>query len=156
MAIITVDRKYKKSEYTIGRLSFEGQFICNTLEDTDRNLTQDSPLALISMTKKLFPKRTAIPSGLYKITLEVVSPKYSNYTKYPFARAIKARMPRLCSVPGYDGVLIHPGNTDADTEGCILVGKNDVKGKVTNSQYWFKTLYDLILPYKSDLWVDIR
>jgi hypothetical protein len=50
-------------------------------------------------------------------------------------------MPRILNVPGFDGILIHPGNTALDTNGCILVGKNTVKGKVTKSKETFADLY---------------
>lgn len=50
-------------------------------------------------------------------------------------------MPRLLNVPGFEGVLIHPGNTPLDTFGCILVGENKVKGKLINSRETFKNLY---------------
>ena len=50
-------------------------------------------------------------------------------------------MPRLLNVPGFEGVLIHPGNTPLDTFSCILVGENKVKGKLINSRETFKNLY---------------
>ena len=45
-------------------------------------------------------------------------------------------------MPAFDGVLIHPGNTQADTLGCILPGENKVKGKVVNSAMAFYRLMD--------------
>ena len=54
----------------------------------------------------------------------------------------QAYMPRLLNVPGYDGVLIHPGNSASDTEGCIIPGKNDKVGWVSNSTNYFKELYN--------------
>ena len=53
-------------------------------------------------------------------------------------------MPRILNIPGYDGVLIHPGNTDKDTMGCLLVGQNTVIGKVTNSKATFEKLYPIL------------
>ena len=50
-------------------------------------------------------------------------------------------MPRLLNVPGYEGVLIHPGNTALDSAGCLLVGKNTIKGKITQSKETFAKLY---------------
>ena len=41
-----------------------------------------------------------------------------------------------------DGVLIHPGNSASDTEGCIIPGKNDKVGLVSNSTNYFKELYN--------------
>ena len=52
-----------------------------------------------------------------------------------------AKMPRLLNVPGFDGILIHPGNSAKDSDGCILPGKNDKKGWVSNSTETFKKLY---------------
>ena len=51
-------------------------------------------------------------------------------------------MPRLLNVPGYDGVLLDPGNSASDTEGCIIPGKNDKVGWVSNSTNYFKDLYN--------------
>ena len=64
-------------------------------------------------------------------------------------------MPRLMNVPGFEGVLIHPGNDHTDTEGCILVGDNKAVGKVLNSQKIFKELYALLKEAEGDIWINI-
>ena len=132
---LTVDRKWKKEGYTIGKLFVDDVFFCNTLEDKDRGLTSVMPMEKIKVMKKAAV--TAIPS----VRMDVVSPKYSTKDWY-IKNCNGARIPRLENVPGYAGVLIHPGNTDVDTEGCILVGKNDVVGKVTKSKDYFLQLYN--------------
>lgn len=134
---ILVERKWKKDTYTIGKLYINGVYFCNTLEDKDRGLKQKDPLSFIR-TKKVYGE-TAIPTGIYRITMDVVSPKYSAVGWY--YNLCKGRMPRLLNVPGFEGILIHPGNTALDTYGCILVGKNTVVGKVTDSKNTFAKLY---------------
>lgn len=134
---IKVERKWKKETYTIGRLYINGKFFCNTLEDMDRGLKQSDPITTIQ--KKKVYGETAIPTGKYKIEMDVVSPKYSAVKWYQ--DLCKGKMPRLLNVPGFEGVLIHPGNTPLDTFGCILVGENKVKGKLINSRETFKNLY---------------
>ncbi|MBR2016478.1 MAG: hypothetical protein IKA00_04145, partial [Prevotella sp.] len=81
---------------------------------------------------------TAIPVGTYRVTLAVKSPRFSQVAQYKFCNGY---LPRLVNVPAYDGVLIHIGNTAKDTEGCILVGRNTIKGMVTNSRDTFLALY---------------
>lgn len=140
---LLLERKFKKSEYTIGRLYIDGKFFCNTMEDTDRGLTQTTPLDEIRRIKVY--SRTAIPTGYYKITLDVVSPKYSKRQQY---KAIDGKLPRLLDVPGFEGILIHIGNTASDSAGCILVGHNKVRGQVVNSTSTFNELYSLLLDRK--------
>jgi hypothetical protein len=53
-------------------------------------------------------------------------------------------LPRLLNVRHFDGILIHAGNTAKDTHGCILVGRNTEKGKVTNSKATFDRLFTLM------------
>lgn len=110
-------------------MSVDGKYFCDTLEDVDRGLTSDMQLAEIQ--KRKIYGETAIPTGRYQVT-ETYSPKFKKY------------MPLLVGVKGFSAVRIHAGNTPADTEGCVLVGKNDVVGKVTNSRYWFNLLADKI------------
>ena len=103
---LQLKRKFFAETYTIGSLSIDGQYFCDTLEDVVRQV-------------KVYGK-TAIPYGRYNIILNV-SPRFGRI------------LPRLIDVPNFDGVLIHRGNTAEDTAGCILVGENKVKGKVINS-----------------------
>lgn len=137
---IISERIAKKSTYTISNMYIDGVKFCNVLEDTDRGLTQDMPLEDIQKAKVY--GKTAIPTGTYKVTLDIVSPKFSKYKQYKFCNG---KLPRLIDVPGYSGVLIHIGNTEADTDGCLLVGQNNAVGKVTNSTATFKSLYDKML-----------
>lgn len=135
---ITVNRLWKKEGYTIGKLFVDGTFLCNTLEDKDRGLTSSMPQADIQKIK--VKGMTAIPTGTYVVRMDIVSPKYSKSSWY-IQNCNGSRMPRLMNVPGYDGVLIHPGNKASDTEGCLLVGKNDAVGMVTKSKDYFLQLY---------------
>lgn len=139
--VITVDRKYKKPTYTIGLLYINGTFFCNTMEDTDRGLTQDMQIYKIYSLKKA--GITAIPSGTYNVRMDIVSPKYSTKQWYK-TNCNGGRVPRLENVPGFEGILIHTGNTAEDSMGCILVGKNDIKGKVTKSKEYFLKLYNIM------------
>lgn len=141
-----LDRRYKGTDYTIGSLYVNGVYECDTLEDTDRGLTSD--MSVEEIESKKVATKTAIPSGTYDITLDVVSPKYSNYSKYSWSKTIGGKVPRLLNVKGFDGILIHPGNTNKDTDGCILVGDNKIKGKVINSIATFQELYHVLLKAK--------
>lgn len=134
---LTVHRKYRKETYTIGDLCIDGVFFCNTLEDKDRGLQKTDDLARIKAVK--VPSQTAIPIGTYKVSMDVISPKYSGVAFY--RDLCGGRVPRVMDVPGFDGILIHAGNTAADTAGCLLVGKNTAVGKVLESKATFTVLY---------------
>lgn len=136
---LKLERIARKQSYTIGRLYVDGEYFCDTLEDTDRGLDADMPLSKIAELKK--KGITAIPVGTYEITIKVVSPKFKARS---WAKPYGGRVPRLLNVPGFDGVLIHPGNTAADTDGCILVGRNTVVGQVTDSVTAYMALMGLM------------
>ena len=143
----------RRETYTIGHLYIDGVYFCDTLEDKDRGLTQSMPMAVIRAVKR--KGVTAIPTGRYRVTMVVRSPKFSQkkYEKnYGFCDGF---LPRLINVPGYDGVLIHIGNTAKDTDGCILVGKNTKVGRVLESRATFVKLYE-ILKGKDDFYITIE
>lgn len=136
---IKVKRKWKKEAYTIGKMYIDGEYVCDTLEDKDRGLTSNMSVAQICGVK--VHGETAIPTGRYLVDMKTVSPRFGGRAQYQFC---KGRLPRLCNTPGYQGVLIHCGNTAKDTDGCILVGENKEKGKVINSKATFRKLYPIL------------
>lgn len=123
---ILVKREYKKKDYTIGKMYIDGEYFCDTLEDTDRGLKQEYSLAELKDMKEY--GKTAIPSGEYMVSIT-------------FSNRFDKWLPLIHHVPAFSGVRIHSGNTAADTEGCILVGKNKAKGKVLDSR---KTMAELM------------
>lgn len=104
---IKVDRIYKGESYTIGKMYLNGEYFCDTLEDAIR------PVKI--------PNETAIPAGIYKVEV-TYSPRF------------KRNLPLLVDVPNYTGIRIHNGSNKDHTSGCILVGFNTAKGKLTDSR----------------------
>ena len=129
----------KRDTYTIGRLYIDGKYFCDTLEDTDRNLTSEMDEYYIK-EQKVYGK-TAIPSGVYQVEI-TYSPKF------------RRNMPLVKDVKGFSGIRIHSGNTDEDTEGCILVGKNTKVGMVTDSRKTYNALFSRLCK-KDDITLQI-
>lgn len=138
--ILNLKRRFKGSKYTIGTLTIDGKFKCDTLEDIDRGLSDDMQEYIIK-SKKVYGE-TAIPTGTYVIDMYTVSPKFKDRS---WAKPYGGKLPRLLDVKGFSGVLIHVGNTNKDTLGCILVGENKVKGQIINSTATFNKLMKLLL-----------
>jgi len=129
---IELIRKYFKDDYTIGRLSINGDYQCDTLEDKVRELhdyNQDGDFN-DREEGKVYGK-TAIPAGRYRVTLM-------------FSKKRRRKVPYIFGVPGFKNILIHSGNTAKDTKGCILVGENKERGKVINSRHHEKLITNLI------------
>lgn len=123
MKTLTLTRIAKRADYTIGRLEDEnGVKICDTLEPKYRDY-KGGELKV--------PRKSAVPEGTYP----VVVTKSKKFGKY---------LPLLVGVPGFEGIRIHSGNTVNDTEGCILVGQNLIKGKVLLSRLTLEKLMRLI------------
>ena len=97
-------RKWKKKDYTIGELYIDGNFFSNTIEDTDRDLKQGMSLSQIQKIK--VPSKTAIPTGIYNVTIDIVSPRFGSKQFY-MKNANGGKLPRLLNVKGFDGVLMH-------------------------------------------------
>mgnify|MGYP001194245936 FL=1 len=105
---LTLKRIALRPTYTIGKLYIDDNYFCDTLEDTVRDLNKNGKFD--NGEKKVHAK-TAIPYGIYEIKW-TYSPRFKKYT------------PQLMSVPSFEGIRIHAGNTSADTEGCLLLGEN--------------------------------
>ena len=111
---IEVKRLYKTENSTIGELTIDGKFECYTLEDKERVVK--------------IKGETAISKGTYKVIIN-----QSNRFKKP--------LPLLLNVPNFEGVRIHPGNSNHDTEGCILVGQSISKDYISKSRKAFEKLF---------------
>ena len=116
---LLLQREAFSPDSTISRLYVNSVMECFTLEDTDRKLEEGGEKIAGS---------TCIPRGTYRVILD-----YSN--------RFKRVLPRLLDVPNYVGVRIHPGNTSADTEGCILPGTGTAPDRVYNSRAAFEKLF---------------
>ena len=132
---LTLHRTEFSPDWTMGRLYVDGRYFCDTLEDCDRDLDRNGRF---EEPERKVPGRTAIPYGTYPVTIDVVSPRYSLKKAY---RSIGAKMPRLLNVRHFNGILIHPGNTPKDTEGCVLVGRRSAPGRLAASRDTFFSLY---------------
>ena len=116
---LRLERKYRSSKYCIDKLYINGKYFSDALEDPDRGLTDSMSLEEI---KKIKVKgNTCIPYGTYNVTI-TYSPRF------------KKNLPLINNVKGFEGIRIHSGNTPQDTEGCLLLGFNRVKGQVVDSR----------------------
>ena len=149
---LLLKRIAKKPAYTIGKLYIDGQYFSDTIEDKDRGLTQNMSSDAIKRIK--VANQTAIPIGTYKITLGTVSPRFGSKDFYK-KNANGGKLPRLLSVPGFDGVLMHCGNTAEDSSGCVIVGRNKAVGKVLESKETFIKLYKTLQSAKDEITITI-
>ena len=141
---LLLKRKHKAETYTVGDLFVDGRFFCHTIEDAVRDLPPrcpDTPSGRPCRCEEKVYARTAIPAGVYRVSMER-SPRFGRV------------LPYLHDVPHFLGILIHSGNTEEDSAGCILVGKNTVKGKVTESHKTSEAL-NALLGRASDIEIEI-
>ena len=102
------------------------EYFCDTLEPTWRDYAHGG---------RKIKGRSAIPEGRYAVVISW-SPK------------MKAWLPILLGVPNFEGIRIHAGNTAKDTQGCILVGRNQRVGEVLESRKWLYELKQKIVEAK--------
>ena len=136
---LVVERFALRPNYTIGRLLIDGKKYCDTLEDKVRDTNKNGEFD--NGESKVYGE-TAIPYGKYELKY-TFSPKFSKKSAYK-AFIKNDLMPEICNVPQFTGVRIHGGNTDKDTYGCLLVGRNTVVGRLTNSLDCFRPLYEML------------
>lgn len=120
-----VERKARKSEYTIGKFYVNGKRYCDSLEDKDRGLTSEMSEADIRKIK--IYGQTAIPTGRY----EVESFWWQKHQCF---------VPHIKGVKGFVGILIHNGVDQSHTEGCVLVGINNIVGKLNGDRIYMDAL----------------
>lgn len=128
---ITVKRYKHAADFTIGKLFIDGEFECYTLEDEKREVK--------------VMHETRIPEGKYPVVLRTFGGHHERYEKkFPEHEG----MLWVTNVPGFKDILIHIGNDDDDTSGCLLVGLNpdEANGKIVNSTAAYLRLYNKVLP----------
>lgn len=125
---LTLKRIALRPTYTIGKLYIDDVYFCDTIEDTVRDLNKNGKF---DNGEKKVHSKTAIPYGTYEIKW-TYSPRFKKYT------------PQLTSVPSFEGIRVHAGNTSADTEGCLILGENKQVGKVLNSRATINKFYPII------------
>lgn len=122
-------RRFLGEDYTVGSLYVDGEYFCDTLEDTDRGLTQTMSPKEIGRIKAAHG--TAIPAGVYKLTVNM-------------SQAEKRILPGLPDVPGFTEILIRRRTSKNGGSGCILVGESKADGKVLNSALYEKKLLEML------------
>lgn len=132
---IFVERFFNGPSFTIGSLYLstaqDYQWNCFTLEDPHH--------------EPKIPGHTRIPEGTYEVALRPEGGKYAQYYKR-FGDWQKPGMLWIRNVPNFEWILIHPGNSSKDTEGCLLVGlgADTAAGVLTSSVDAYKALYATI------------
>lgn len=120
---LLLQRDLLTDKRTFGSLYIDGVFECYTLEDTVREI----PNKRVEEWK--VPGETAIPIGKYGVIID-------------WSNRFKRLMPHILGIPGFTGVRIHSGNTEKDTEGCILVGRQKTSDSIIESRLAFDPLFD--------------
>ena len=132
--IVELKRRIQSKEnggFTLGELYIDGRKMCETLEDEKRDV-------------KVYGE-TRIPKGEYEIKLRTEGSKHLAKLK-KYGPQFHKGMLHLQNVPNFEYVLIHEGNTDKDTLGCILVGmkKSFKTGTISESVVAYKLIYPII------------
>lgn len=155
---ITLKRIARRPTYTIGKLSIDGKYFCDTIEDRDRDVNRNGRF---DNGEVKIPSQTAIPNGRYRVTMRVQSPKFSHRAEYNWWR-VNGRygyLPRLLDVPHFEGILIHAGSSARSSAGCIIVGRNTVVGGVTDSMTICKKLYPILKAAADrgeEIWITVK
>ena len=123
---LKLQRFHSTDDFTIGKLFINDVFECYTIEDEKR--------------EQKVMHETRIPAGTYDIKLRTFGGHHEKYSKkFDFHKG----MFWLQEVPKFKDILIHIGNTDDDSSGCIIVGKTAdlIKGYVGQSTVAYKEMY---------------
>ena len=131
--VILVDRFTSDDDSTISRVMVDGNFVCFGLEDEYR--------------EEKVSEETRIPAGTYKVTLRTAGSHHKKYSSR-FSDIHKGML-HIRNVPNFKWILIHCGNTDEDTAGCLLVGSQAITEpgdmKIINSTAAYRRFYPMVV-----------
>ena len=147
---LILQRRIDTGKQTLSVLSIKGNKdrLCYVLEDTHR-------------PEKIMHK-TRIPANTYKLSLRTYGSHYERYKKkFPDLKHNRG-MIEITNVENFTHILIHIGNTETDTSGCLLVGndyrEDDGDVRLIDSTGAYKKLYTTIadvLGRKSEVTLEI-
>ncbi len=129
---IDIVRYNSQDDFTDGMLFINGEFQVHTLEDEFR-------------TNKVFGE-TRIPKGRYKVELRTEGGFHERYLN-KYGKDFHKGMLHVVDVPNFKYILIHVGNDDDDTAGCLLVGMTnsaDDAPFIGGSVQAYKKIYPLV------------
>ena len=130
---IAVDRFTSDGDATLSEVSIDGAFVCFGLEDEFRTVK--------------VAHETRIPAGAYAVGLRTAGKHHEQY-KQRFAD-IHRGMLHIQNVPGFEYIMIHCGNTPADTSGCLLVGLGAIAEprnlSISRSVAAYRRLYPMVV-----------
>jgi hypothetical protein len=129
-----VTRKVFTEKSTVGELWIDGQYECETLEDRTR-----APGVKVK-------KETSIPYGRYRLVID-------------FSERFQKDMPHILDVPMFTGIRVHAGNTEVDTEGCLILGLVSEADKVLYSRHavaHFTRVLESALKKPEAVWITFK
>ncbi len=142
---LTVIRYSSGQNTTLGLLLINGKFAAYTLEDEFR--------------EEKVTGETRIPAGRYEVKLRAEGGKHAKYLeKFP---DFHQGMLHVQNVPGFKWILIHIGNFEGDTDGCLLIGDGantniGQAGSITSSTQAYKRVYQIVanaLTIGEEVWI---
>lgn len=140
---LTLTRHTLAETYTEGNLTFDS--VPDVIPTTEDRVRTDGVKV---------PSETAIPAGRYKVSLDIVSPKFS---RYPFYMEVcNGKLPRLLDVPNFTGILFHCGVDEDNSDGCILTNRR--KRSLEEAKKHFRRLMEILYaaPDKDDIWITVK
>ena len=146
---IIVKKVFGNDIYTISKMFIDGVYFCDVLEDTIRVLPSvcpNTPKGIDCKCPQKVKGKTAIPAGRYRCAFNI-------------SNRFNKKLLLLLNVPHFIGIRVHGGNTAVDTEGCLLLGENKVKGKVINSTRTIEKFNEIIekeFLSGKEIWVTIQ
>lgn len=133
MKLLVVRNEFSEKS-TVGSFYVDDKKFCYTLEDTVRSGPK-------------VPGATAIPTGIYTVIVDK-------------SKRFNRDMPHILDVQGFEGIRIHSGNTDKDTEGCVLLGTTWLGGDfIGGSRAAFDKFFDILqaaIRLKEQITIEIK
>lgn len=136
--ILELFRDAPPKTHNWGELFIDGRLLGQTLEDED--------LFLETGEREKIHGRTAIPRGRYRVTITE-------------SNRFKKLMPLVHDVPGFSGIRIHGGNTEANTEGCPLLGARRTRNGIADCTGVNQRLMQYLesaADRDEDVWLEIK